>query len=275
MRPSWARTTPGAGHSEQPRCLYMTWPLLGSRGTRCADSIQTRESTQGKDHPDLATPLTNLGELIGEMVGFPEAEALPPCLTIRETALGKDHPEVANTLNNLALVLEMARLRRGRGTASAQPGDSREASWGRTILRSLRSAQPGAFLHHGDAWRKPNRSSAAGCRSSEAALGKDHLTDGERRGNARRPVPGPRPLRRSRGASYLPEPENPGEQAGQGSSGRVARCTIWRHLHHDGPSRRRAQTLRQRACKSQSTVGKDHFQVANYLNTPRDLSPSA
>ena len=64
------------------------------------------ETSLGPDHPDVATALNNLAELLRTTNRLAEAEPLfRRALTILETSLGPDHPDVATALNNLAELL--------------------------------------------------------------------------------------------------------------------------------------------------------------------------
>jgi tetratricopeptide (TPR) repeat protein len=62
-----------------------------------------RERELGRDHPDVATILSNLGSLYCTQGKYAEADPLyQRALGIREKALGPEHPDVAQSLNNLA-----------------------------------------------------------------------------------------------------------------------------------------------------------------------------
>jgi Tetratricopeptide repeat len=57
------------------------------------------EAKLGKDHPDLASTLSNLGLRCGNQGNTTEAEAHPKrALAIQQAKLGKEHPEVAGTV---------------------------------------------------------------------------------------------------------------------------------------------------------------------------------
>jgi tetratricopeptide (TPR) repeat protein len=61
----------------------------------------------GLDHPDVATVLRNLGNVLYETGDYAGARPLfERALAIREKALGPDHPDVAANLGNLALLLQ-------------------------------------------------------------------------------------------------------------------------------------------------------------------------
>jgi len=67
-------------------------------------ALAITEKALGKDHPDVANILNELGELLGLFIGDID-EAMPlfeRALAIREKSLGKDHPSVADSLNHLA-----------------------------------------------------------------------------------------------------------------------------------------------------------------------------
>jgi tetratricopeptide (TPR) repeat protein len=60
------------------------------------------EKTLGKEHPDYATSLNNLGALYSSMGDYGKAERYYLEETsIKERVLGKEHPSYATSLNNL------------------------------------------------------------------------------------------------------------------------------------------------------------------------------
>ena len=64
------------------------------------------EASSGPDHPDVATDLNNLAQLLRATNRLGEAEPLMRrALAIDEASYGPDHPAVARDLNNLALLL--------------------------------------------------------------------------------------------------------------------------------------------------------------------------
>ncbi len=65
------------------------------------------ETSLGPDHPDVATDLNNLAQLLQATNRLAEAEPLMRrALAIDETSFGPDHPNVAIRLNNLAALLQ-------------------------------------------------------------------------------------------------------------------------------------------------------------------------
>ena len=71
---------------------------------RYAEAMKAR---RGSDHPDYATALNNLSQLLVETNRLAEAE--PPirrALAIDEKSFGPEHPNVARDLGNLALLLQ-------------------------------------------------------------------------------------------------------------------------------------------------------------------------
>ena len=61
----------------------------------------------GIEHPNVASSLNNLAQLLKSTNRLEEAEPLMRrALSIDETAFGKDHPRVADHLNNLAQLLQ-------------------------------------------------------------------------------------------------------------------------------------------------------------------------
>jgi tetratricopeptide (TPR) repeat protein len=72
--------------------------------------VATRKRALGESHPDHATSLNNLGELLALRGDLEAAESLlRQALEIRKEVLGESHPDYANSLNSLALL----RNRRG------------------------------------------------------------------------------------------------------------------------------------------------------------------
>ncbi len=62
-----------------------------------------REKTFGKEHPDTAETLNNLGWLLSDQGRYRDAEPMiKSALEIRKTALGPEHPDTVMSLNNLA-----------------------------------------------------------------------------------------------------------------------------------------------------------------------------
>jgi tetratricopeptide (TPR) repeat protein len=65
------------------------------------------EAELGPEHPDVATSLNDLAELLHSQGKYAEAEPLyRRALAIREKILGSEHPDVADVLNNLAVLLK-------------------------------------------------------------------------------------------------------------------------------------------------------------------------
>jgi len=68
-------------------------------------ALELREKVLGPEHPDVATALDELGQILHRKGEYARAE--PPyqrALAIREKALGLEHPDVAESLNNLAFL---------------------------------------------------------------------------------------------------------------------------------------------------------------------------
>ena len=71
--------------------------------TPARKALEIKASLLGKENPEVATTLNNLGVLFRALGKYKEAEApLKQALAIQEKVFTKDHPEVALTLNNLA-----------------------------------------------------------------------------------------------------------------------------------------------------------------------------
>jgi tetratricopeptide (TPR) repeat protein len=65
------------------------------------------EKSYGPEHPDVATDLNNLAQLLKDTNRLPEVEPLyRRALSIWEKSFGHDHPNVAIALNNLASLLQ-------------------------------------------------------------------------------------------------------------------------------------------------------------------------
>jgi tetratricopeptide (TPR) repeat protein len=70
-------------------------------------ALEIDEKSFGKDHPEVATDLNNLAQLLKDTNRLKEAEPLMRrVVEIVEKSLGPDHPNVATALNNLALLLQ-------------------------------------------------------------------------------------------------------------------------------------------------------------------------
>jgi tetratricopeptide (TPR) repeat protein len=89
--------------------LGMYWQARGQ--FRAAEPLYRRalaidEQSYGPDHPEVATDLNNLAELLRDTNRLAEAEPLyRRALAISEQSYGPDHPTVAIRLNNLAGLL--------------------------------------------------------------------------------------------------------------------------------------------------------------------------
>jgi tetratricopeptide (TPR) repeat protein len=70
-------------------------------------ALKITEQSFGPDHPEVATSLDNLAQLLKDTNRLSEAEPMMRrALKIHEQSSGQDHPEVATSLNNLALLLK-------------------------------------------------------------------------------------------------------------------------------------------------------------------------
>jgi tetratricopeptide (TPR) repeat protein len=70
-------------------------------------ALASDEQALGNEHPNVATHLNNLAQLLKATNRLVEAEPLMRrALVIDEQSFGKDHPDVAIDLNNLALLLQ-------------------------------------------------------------------------------------------------------------------------------------------------------------------------
>ncbi len=69
-------------------------------------SLAIREKALGREHPDVAQSLNNLGALYPALGHYAEAEArYKRALAIREKTLGPEHPDVAQSLETYAGLL--------------------------------------------------------------------------------------------------------------------------------------------------------------------------
>jgi len=69
------------------------------------NALKIREGILEKEHPDLASSLSQLADIYDGMGNYKDAESLyKRAIEIREKALGPDHPDVAKTLSGLAWV---------------------------------------------------------------------------------------------------------------------------------------------------------------------------
>jgi tetratricopeptide (TPR) repeat protein len=69
-------------------------------------AVDIAEATLGRDHPNVATRLSNLAAILRDLGRPREARPLlERALAIDEAAYGRDHPTVAARLSNLAMIL--------------------------------------------------------------------------------------------------------------------------------------------------------------------------
>jgi tetratricopeptide (TPR) repeat protein len=73
----------------------------------CERSLAIFEKVLGQDHPNFASSLTNLADLL-QNLGEHEAsrQLYERSLAIREKVLGPDHPSTIKSRNNLAILLK-------------------------------------------------------------------------------------------------------------------------------------------------------------------------
>ena len=87
--------------------LFQAKALYGRSEPLKRRALAIGEASLGNDHPDVATRLNNLAQLLKATNQLGEAEPLMRrALAIGEASLGKDHPDVATRLNNLAQLLQ-------------------------------------------------------------------------------------------------------------------------------------------------------------------------
>eukprot|EP00299_Pterocystis_sp_00344_P013214 c6453_g1_i2.p1 GENE.c6453_g1_i2~~c6453_g1_i2.p1 ORF type:complete len:224 (-),score=41.19 c6453_g1_i2:34-705(-) len=108
-------------HNELPPCRHKTTEISFSANktmqlpTGCDQNdnlnvtilherlLHMHEKDYGKEHPLVATCLTNLAESLSQAGQYHKAIQLHKrALSIREATLGRTHPEVANSLTNIA-----------------------------------------------------------------------------------------------------------------------------------------------------------------------------
>ena len=74
----------------------------GSRKDLLERALRILEQHYGKEHPQVATTLTNLGNAHGSLGDHrQQKDLLERALRIKEQHYGKEHPEVAITVYNL------------------------------------------------------------------------------------------------------------------------------------------------------------------------------
>jgi CHAT domain-containing protein len=84
--------------------MFATWWIWDAEGI-CLRALQIREQVLGKDHPDCAENLTDLGLVSLQCKHLHRAvKLLRSAVAMQEKALGKDHPALAETLNHLGQV---------------------------------------------------------------------------------------------------------------------------------------------------------------------------
>jgi len=88
--------------------VYRRMDLPGPARPLLEEALAIRERELGAAHPEVATSLDHLGDLLWIGGEYPGAEeALRRALAIREAALGPDAPEVAEVLDHLGSVYEI------------------------------------------------------------------------------------------------------------------------------------------------------------------------
>ncbi|MCK6455204.1 MAG: serine/threonine-protein kinase [Phycisphaerae bacterium] len=108
---AWATAQDAIGRTYQRLALY-------DDAERCVRAaLEQRIALHGREHADVATGLTHLGEILRDRARGAEAEPLfREALAIRQRLLGPDHPEVAESLYHIGIVLQS----RGEHQAAAQ-----------------------------------------------------------------------------------------------------------------------------------------------------------
>jgi tetratricopeptide (TPR) repeat protein len=87
--------------------LYKEQIRFPEAETLCRRALAIDEQSFGKDHPAVATDLSNLAQLLHATNRLAEAEPLMRrALAIYEQSFGEDHPNVAVGLNDLAQLLQ-------------------------------------------------------------------------------------------------------------------------------------------------------------------------
>ena len=98
-------------------------------------SLEVRERTLGKEHPDTLASVNDLAVLLARKGDYAGAEPLfRRALEARERTLGKEHPDTLASVNNLAaLLMPERRLRRGGAALPPGLGGAESARWARSI----------------------------------------------------------------------------------------------------------------------------------------------
>ncbi|MGC2220875.1 MAG: tetratricopeptide repeat protein [Methylocella sp.] len=145
-----ARRADEAGVPEPTARLMISLGLLFKAKSRYAEAeplyrraLAIDEASYGPDHPDVATALNNLAQLLSDTNRLAEAEPLMRrALAITEASYGPDHPDVAIRLNNLAQLLSDTNRRRGRAAVSPRARDHRGELRAGSSRRRERPQQP-------------------------------------------------------------------------------------------------------------------------------------
>jgi len=99
---------PGAtGHLFNQAAVYLRVRAQFVEARRHVErALAIDEATYGKDHPNVAAIVNNLGNVLHDLGDLAGArQCLERALAIDEATYGKDHPGVATDVNNLGLVL--------------------------------------------------------------------------------------------------------------------------------------------------------------------------
>ena len=97
-----------AGRALNQAGMYLNGRARFDEAKDCYErAIAIDEEAYGKDHPNVATDVNNLGGVLqaqGDLAGA--KRCFERAIAIDEKAYGKDHPDVATDVNNLGMVLQ-------------------------------------------------------------------------------------------------------------------------------------------------------------------------
>ncbi len=220
----WRSTSrPSAPSTRTSRPASTTWRRCCETTGRYAEAeplyrraLAIHEKALGPEHPDVATDLNNLAELLQTTAATPRpSRSTGARWRSDEQALGPEHPDVATDLNNLAVLLEttgryaeaeplyrraLAICEKALGPEHPARGDRASTTWRSCFGPPAATPRPSRST--GARWRSTSRPSAPSTRPWPA-------TSTTWRGCSRPPAATPRPSR-STGARW-PSPMAPAE----------------------------------------------------------------
>ena len=134
--------------------VYRNIGLYNDSRRLLEQAVEILETELGREHPDLADSLDQLGQLLWKAGDFNAAQVMMNrTLQIRERELGSEHPAVASSLNDIATLLwQKGDYAGARKLYEQLAGKNREA-WLREEMEVL--SNPATYnLEPKDSWKR-------------------------------------------------------------------------------------------------------------------------